>query len=452
MPGFWARLRRARHRSLAAALLCLACAGAAAQEDLLGRALEDLQSGNAQAAFERLSPEQSRRAGDPDYDYLLGLSALAAGRNTEAIFALERVLALRPADLNARVAMGRAHLALQETDAARREFRTVQSLDGAPATQALIGRYLRLTEQLETASRFSAQIYVEFVAGHDSNVNSASDLDQVAIPGLGGMSFLISDASRPQKDLFTQVTLGINLRNRLSPATALVGGLGLSRRLYATENQFDTDTLDAAVGVTHVRGRNIFNAGVQAGHIYIDHPDFSQGYRDSVGLSLQWALNLGGNAQWSNYYQYALLDYPGQDRRDVDRHVVGAAYARGFDSGLSAFVGVYGGIEHEQEAGNEAFGHKLFGARLGGDHALTDRIGLFANLSYESRRYRGEDASFLVVRKDRQYGAALGLNYALPAKGWKLTPQFSYTKVESNIPINAYDRWAAQVALRGEFR
>jgi len=34
-----------------------------------------------QAAYDLLAPQQSERAGDPDYDYLLGLTALELGRN-----------------------------------------------------------------------------------------------------------------------------------------------------------------------------------------------------------------------------------------------------------------------------------------------------------------------------------------------------------------------------------
>ena len=87
-------------------LLCwaLTSGSALAQEDVLGRSLEDLQSGNAVAAYERLQVLEARHAGDPDFDFLLGISALASGRGTEAIFALERVLAMRPDDVNARVA------------------------------------------------------------------------------------------------------------------------------------------------------------------------------------------------------------------------------------------------------------------------------------------------------------------------------------------------------------
>ncbi len=73
----------------------LPIAGLAA-DDLLLKAKQQLDVGNAQAAYDLLIPLQSARAGDPDYDFLLGSSALALNKNTEAVFALERVLAVQP--------------------------------------------------------------------------------------------------------------------------------------------------------------------------------------------------------------------------------------------------------------------------------------------------------------------------------------------------------------------
>ena len=46
-----------------------------------GPGLRLLDGGNPQAAYNLLSPLQSQRAGDPDYDYLLGVSALDLGKN-----------------------------------------------------------------------------------------------------------------------------------------------------------------------------------------------------------------------------------------------------------------------------------------------------------------------------------------------------------------------------------
>ena len=95
---------------------------AGTRQKLLQDADRLIKAGKADEAYALLEPEQSRRAGDPDYDYLLGIAALDSGRSTEAIFALERVLAVRPKHLQARAEIARAYLASGEKAAAKQEF------------------------------------------------------------------------------------------------------------------------------------------------------------------------------------------------------------------------------------------------------------------------------------------------------------------------------------------
>ena len=51
-------------------------------------------AGNPKQAFQELSAVQSRLSGMPEFDYLLGVSALDSGRIDDAIIAFERVLAI----------------------------------------------------------------------------------------------------------------------------------------------------------------------------------------------------------------------------------------------------------------------------------------------------------------------------------------------------------------------
>ncbi|HEY4637474.1 MAG TPA: hypothetical protein VIH23_04345, partial [Burkholderiales bacterium] len=78
----------------------LLCASLAALADAVtDRARALLQRNDAQAAYKLLLPLEPQRAGDPEYDYLLGIAALDAGEPERAVFALERVLALQPDNL-----------------------------------------------------------------------------------------------------------------------------------------------------------------------------------------------------------------------------------------------------------------------------------------------------------------------------------------------------------------
>ena len=87
--------------SIAAFLLVIFSATASAAPDL-EQALRLLGSGAADQAYEMLAAKEAEHAGDPNFDYLLGLAALDSGRPSRAVFALERVLAVDPGHARAR--------------------------------------------------------------------------------------------------------------------------------------------------------------------------------------------------------------------------------------------------------------------------------------------------------------------------------------------------------------
>ena len=143
-----------------------------AADDLLLKAKQQLDNGNAQEAYNLLIPLQSTRAGDPDYDFLLGSSALELGKNTEAVFALERVLAVQPNSAPARAQIARAYFNLKETEAAKREFENVKKQEVPPEVSATIDRFLDAITRIEDAGRTVIHGFVEVGIGYDSNVNS----------------------------------------------------------------------------------------------------------------------------------------------------------------------------------------------------------------------------------------------------------------------------------------
>jgi predicted Zn-dependent protease len=82
-------------------------------------------AGQAGRAYELLAPLADARAGDPAFDYALGLAAVDSGRPSEAIVALQRVLAVQPNNGPARAELARAYAAIGDIDTARAEFDTV---------------------------------------------------------------------------------------------------------------------------------------------------------------------------------------------------------------------------------------------------------------------------------------------------------------------------------------
>jgi tetratricopeptide (TPR) repeat protein len=435
------------HSMVALTALMMFTAAPAKADELTQQASRLLDAGKASEAYTLLSPQERDRSGQPEFDLLLGIAALEAGQPTRAVFALERVLAVEPGNARARAEIARAYLALGETERARAEFENVKRQGVPPSVAATIERFLAAVEQAEGETRPTLKGYVEAGFGIDDNVNSSMGSANLAIPGFGGAVINLGPGLTRTGDDFMTLGGGLRYRHPLGDGVSFIAGLAASQRRNRNDSNFDLGSFDGNAGFSWTRGADIYSLNLQRSLLELQ----SDRYREATGFSGQWQRNLSDKEQLTGYLQYSELKYPAARVRDADRWVAGGAYARGFDSGLVGFAGLYLGNEREQAAGFPAFGHDLWGARLGGEFPLSQGVALFGNFSYEDRRYGGPDLPlFPQTRKDGQINVQVGANFT-PAKDWLLTPQFSFTKNDSNVQLNEYRRSVYSVTLRRGF-
>ena len=442
-------MNRLRTLALIASLVFAPLFCAAAADDVLVEAKRHLDQGDPQAAYDLLMPLQSDRAGDPDYDFLLGSAALQVGRNTEAIFALERVLAIRPDATPARALIAQAYFNLKETETAKREFESVRSEQVPEEVAHTIDRFLDAIRRIEETQRVAIGGYFEVGMGYDSNVNSATAENQIAVPGFPPVT--LTDTSIEQGDSFLSFGGGLGVRAPVSKTVSVFGGVAYSNKTNVNEGDFSTEYWDANAGVSYKRDRNTITLAAQLNAFFVNDPQYSSAYREAVGGTLQWQHDFNARNQLNAYAQYTQLTYPEQPTRDADRYVLGLGYAHAFKSdGPIAYLGVYGGEEREKDETFPESGHHLYGVRVGGQQFVTEKFSVFASASIEKRRYGGPDAIFNADRDDDQYGIAAGMHHLLRQDA-RLTFQASWTDNRSNIPLNEFDRWLASISFRQEF-
>lgn len=413
---------------------------------LTDKAATLINSSKNAEAFALLDPLESERAGDRDYDLLLGIAAIEVGQATRAVFALERVLALDPNNVRARAEIARAYLALGETETAKQEFETVKK-QGVPAdVSQTLDRYIAAASRVEDARATSITGYLEAAVGYDTNVNVGPNKSTVAIPGFGGLPFTLADNSKANADWFTSLGGGLNIRTPISPGLNLLAGLSGTQRYNSSKQQFDMSSGDANVGVSATRGQDVFTVMAQAGVVSVE----SDRYRNAVGLTGQWQRNLDARNQVGAFLQYSNLHYRGQDSRDADRWVAGGSYAHLFRDGVVGFAQGYFVNERPQLATAPWLGFSGAGFRVGGRMSYDAQTVLFGTVAYEYRGYDQVDPSFLVTRRDNQYGLTLGATHNL-SKDWSVTPQLTLTRNDSNTELNEYHREMFSVTVRREF-
>ena len=436
--------------SFAARVLCLvaftACCSTSFADELTDRARRLLEKRQAREAYQLLLPQESARAGDPEFDYLLAIAAIDAGEAERGVFALERVLAVQPNNHVARAEFAGAYLALGERESARREFEAVRAQSIPPDAKANIDRFLAAITAAET-TRISG--YIELGGGYDTNVNAATATSQIAIPVPGG-SFIatLDPASTERADTFGLLAGGVNVTHKLTQTWSAIGSLAGVARVHSDESSFDQLTIDGSAGARWSRGKDAVTLGAQLQSFELDYDR----YRETTGLVAQWQHTYDERRQATLFGQYAQLSYPTQSIRDADRHVIGAAYGRAFAVPYSPvlFTSVYVGEERERASGVPHLGHQLWGVRLGGQVRLGQGWSLFGNASFEERRYGGPEPIFLETRKDRQTDLSAGVSYLL-RPNTTFIGQLSHTDNSSNIVINDFDRTVASVSVRFNF-
>ncbi len=406
------------------------------------RARRLLEQQQPKQAYELLLPLESQRAGDPQYDYLLGIAALDSGQVERAIFALERVLAVQPDNALARAEIARAYYLGGERETARKEFENVTRQRIPPRARETVDRYLSAIAASEITR---VQAYFEVGFGSDSNVNSATASSQIALPSLGGVIATLQPGATQDSDLFTGLAGGVNFTRKLNDAWSAVGSASAYGSFYRDATDFNRLTVDGSLGARWAKEANAITVGALAQSFQLQNDR----YRDSWGGVAQWQHSYDERRQLTGYIQHARLHYPSQDIRDADRDIVGVAYAQAFAGSYTPVLygSLYGGQEKERASGVPWLGHTPVGVRLGGQATLGSGWSAFGSLAFEQRRYDGADPTFLATRRDDQTDAGVGVGYLL-RPGVTLLGQVNLTDNDSNIQLYKFRRTVALVSVR----
>ena len=427
----------------ASILLCISLSAGA--DAITDRAKALLQRQDAHGAYKLLLPLEPQRAGDPEYDYLLGIAALDAGDPERAIFALERVLAVQPDNLQARAEIARAYMATGERETAKREFEAVRARSVPNEVRETIDRFL---SAIAAAERTRLDHYLELTFGYDTNVNSATGMSTIAIPAINNLSFTLDPSLTERDDRFLNLLAGINFTRKLSLSWSVVGGFAGAMRQNLSESRVNTDNIDGSLGMRFTRGLDAITVGVQGQYFAVD----SNTFRNTAGIIGQWQHSYDERTQATVFGQHAGLRYEGQRFRDADRSVLGIAYAKVFTGEYSPalFISLYAGEEKVVDDAFSNLGHEPVGLRLGGQLRLGGPWSAFGSVSYERREYSGSEPLFQVTREDKQTDVSLGLSY-LWRSGMTLRLEASHTENSSNVPLNEFDRTIISTAVRFNF-
>lgn len=421
-------------------------ANAAVQDPAAASASADTDAARmrAEADYARLSGEAAVRAGDPAFDYALGIAALDTGRFGEAIIAFQRVLAVTPANAVARAELARAYALAGDIDTARDQFATVVDDPSLPdpVRQRFTGFVRGLDRQIRGGGS-DISGFVDARVGHDSNINSATDLNAIVIPLF---SFLgpgqLGAGAVAQDDGFYDITGGVSGVTAISRQDRLFASVLGNWRDNFHSGMFDQAAVTGTAGYAHsFANRDVVSISAQAQQFWLNE----RGFRGSVGVTGQYTRALAGGQAVTLSAGWNRLDFDGDPLRDADRYSAGVGFVgKQFVMNLSA------GKEETRRAAGDNLSFAFAAANIGAEVPLSDRVAMVAGAGFDLRRHDAADPLFLVKRRDERVDLQAGLKVAVLDRLF-LQPNATYSRNWSNIALFDFERWTLSVGARFEF-
>ena len=418
-----------------------------------------LRNGQPLAAYDALMKMEYEGSGDIEFDYLLGVAALEAGKLDKATLALERVLESNPNYAGARIDMGRAFMLLGDAVRAQEEFTAVLELNPPDVVRERVEGFMAEMAQRAAVAKTNWSGFFGITLGRDSNVNNAPSNAEQFIPGFNTVVLDPDSVETPSN--YSALAGRIQVDHHINDRFGVYAGLDLTLRRNFQVPQFDSAGGELRVGGTISLSNHELEFSLAVGKTYLDpQPGRSNTflehplYRNLVGGTAQWRFNINDRNQLQTTLQYNRLRYLDEATSvfDSDQTVLGLNWFRAFGANNQGvgFLGAYLGKESDIH-GNPSGEKDFFGLRAGGQYGLTSKWAIFATMGLMSADFQRFQVIHRKTRDDKRYDLSLGMSYTL-WENWSLRPQLSLTRQDSSIGLYEFNRKELSVSLRRDWR
>ena len=395
-----------------------------------------LAAGQSDAAYTLLVLRETDLAGNPYYDYLLGVAALDSGRHSDAIFSLRRSLAVAPDYSGARMELARAYYDSGNSGLARPLFVRLLSEGPPPPVRIVINDYIASIDAAPSVPTSSFRYSFDVAVGYDDNANGSTDSQQF-------LGFTLSPNNLQTESSFAEVGAGFSWNNPKSTQFGWYAGGRASYRQNPDASFVDAGLISGNFGMNWQRGKFFGRAGAD-GYFATRDGEANQNY---AGLDVLLGSRVAEN--WDITFGLrggAIRHDDAIDTLDVDRVLYSAGLTYRFGSPGNFGIEVIGGNDSEREV-TSPYGNSKLGGRLTLYLPVSSNGTLFASTGSLTSEYDG--LFFGALREDTQISTLIQITFNdVGVDGLSLTPRIRYVDNDSDVALYKYDRTEVGLQLR----
>ena len=416
----------------------LQVASAGDSGSLIEKARQLLADKQPEQAYGLLAGYELEYAGNPAYDYWLGLAASSSRQYVAATIAFERVLIIKPDYPAARLDLALAYLKLGDYERALNLLDKVRAQALTPAVRTVVDEAISRANLLAATDGVALQRrltgFVSMTLGNDSNVNAAADLAYLDAP----------EQSDQFAGLNAGMTLELPVNNRSQFEIRGLAGLMEPKDYdeYANVSLFGSlayqffDQNDAR-----------WEIGLNLSDMRLD----DAGYFEQEGVWVGWRKAADPNNLLDIAGHWAQARYDDNvDIYDYDRSMlISRLLHRPSGKTLLASFGLIAG--YDDAVNGRPDGDNIFyGASFGLQGPVSFASLASINFKLTQYDYQNRNVRVQAQREDTQLDVNLGLTWSLQ-DNLNLSADLQMISHASNDPVYAYDRSILSMTLRRDF-
>lgn len=407
------------------------------------RADQLIRNGKYQEAYELLAPFEPTNSNDATFTYLLGRAALGTQRAEEAKALFERSLAIRPDDVSAHLALGRAYFALGQYAEAKIEFETVLRFDNLPPdVLSQVEIYDQAARQsLDQGRSLTGFGYAETGIGN-YRVNET----------VGTRTFGGGDRS----DTFYNARAGGGANYALQNGYAIDATLDYRYRYYDNSDSRSDSDLRWTLAGSKALGENNLAAGFRGRTSYRGDGN----YRNDVSIFTDYRMRYNPDNQFTVGADIRRRRYPEGPERDRSRTtaLVSAGWVNSFMEGKGSFS-LTGHAGRNYATSRPDGDSNVFGATAALDFTVNKKLGWGGFVWWERDMFASDnihfhpdtlDNSIVLRRRDNLYEVGAYLVWEF-VPTWTLRPEILWIRDQSNSIGANYSSTEVWINVRKAF-
>ena len=427
------------------------------------KAEQAYKEGRYREAVAILRPLEQDYAGEVEFDYLLGRTALEARELNLAIAALSRAITVDPSLVAARIQLARAYYnkgVIEHSrgafEQARAEFENVLEQDPPRHIRQSIQDYIDVIDKYLEVRHINAHVYAELTTGFDTNIQSSPSrtyftfYDQVSA---STYTVKLDEAGRRRESSLGSVRAGAQVTLPLfSRYFDLFAAAHTSSTTYPSAHELDHNTFASQIGAHHYGDTNKKTFSLNFNELSLD----DKRYADEFYVDIEWAQRINEANQLSLRLVGGDINYEDeQHAKSVNGGRLGIEWTHlpASETNLSEQIMLVTGRDDAQQCQDNCNNHAPFrrdiaGLRLGLGADVFSQSRLYTSLYLEASDY--DEPFFSRKRDDLRYELFLGMNTRL-SEQWQLRPELHVIYNDSTIEVYEYRRTITTINIRWGF-